>query len=105
MAEPMTCGRCGGEITSQTCGTCADRRVNASIAANARWAAEPSRARATAAARAAGPGSIDYWLPKVDPDRQMTHTDRVKAAENARRAFYQRLAKRGRKARRAKKTA
>lgn len=107
MADPMACGRCGTELEdgARTCPTCAERRVNASIASNARWAAEPSRARATAAARAKGPGSIDYWLPKVDPDQQMTHADRVKAAENARRAFYQRLAKRGRKAKQSKRTA
>ncbi len=104
MAEPMTCGRCGNEIAGQTCGTCTERSVNASIAANARWSREPSRSRATAAARAAGPGSIDYWLTKVDPDRQMSGADRVKAAENARREFYQRLGKTGRKARKPKPT-
>lgn len=103
MTEPLRCGRCGSEITGQTCATCTERRVNASIAANARWSREPSRARATAAARAAGPGSIDYWLTKVDPDRQMTHGDRVKAAENARKEFYQRLGKTGRRARKATK--
>jgi hypothetical protein len=103
MSEPLICGRCGGEVTGTTCETCADRRVNASIAANARWAREPSRARATAPARAAGPASVDYWIGKVDPDRQMSNVDRVKAAENARREFYQRLGKTGRKAKKAKR--
>ena len=105
MPAPVTCGRCGNEVTGPSCGTCAERRVNASIAANARWAKEPSRSRATAAARAAGPGSVDYWLSKVDPDGEMAADDRVKAAENARRLFYQRLAKTGRQARRARRTA
>lgn len=105
MAAPMECGRCGTEITGRTCPTCADRHVNASIAANARWSRERSRTLATAAARAAGPGSIDYWIAKVDPDEQMTRGDRLAAAENAKRAFYQRLAKQGRKARARKKTA
>lgn len=107
MAEPMACGRCGTELEdgARTCPTCAERRVNASIASNARWSREPSRARATAPARAAGPGSIDYWLTKVDPDQQMTHEDRVAAAENAKRAHYQRLAKQGRKAKQSKRTA
>jgi hypothetical protein len=105
MATSQTCGRCGSEITGSSCGTCTERSVNASIAANARWAKEPSRSRATAAARANGPGSIDYWLNKVDPDGRMAPDDRVKAAENARRAFYQRLAKQGRKARKSRRAA
>ena len=103
----MACGRCGTELEAgaRTCTTCADRRTNASIAANARWSREPSRARATAPARAKGPGSLDYWMPRVDPDEQMTYADRVRAAENAKREFYQRLAKQGRKAKKSRKAA
>jgi hypothetical protein len=76
----------------------AARRVNASIAANERWSRVTNRAQATAAARAAGTNSLDYWEKQVDPDREMTPADRVKAAENARRAYYQRFAKQGRAA-------
>ena len=100
---PIACGRCGTEVTGPTCPTCAERSVNASIASNARWSREPSRARATAKARAAGPGSVDYWIARVDPDGLMTPADRVAAAENARRAHFQRLAKRGRAARKARR--
>lgn len=78
--------------------TPAERSVNASIASNERWARETNRSLATAPARAKGPGAIEYWLTKVDPDGEMTYRDRLRAAENAKRAFYARLGKSGRRA-------
>lgn len=98
MAESWTCGKCQTENTGRTCQTCTDRRVNAAIANNTRWANETNRSLATAPARANGPGAIEYWLRKVDPDGQMVYADRLKAATNAKRAYYARLGKAGRRA-------
>ncbi|WP_062434856.1 hypothetical protein [Herbidospora daliensis] len=81
----------------------ADRRELARIAANERWARERDRTAATSAARAAGPGSIEYWLKRVDPDGVMSDADRLKAAGNAKAAFYARLTRAGRQARAAKR--
>jgi len=80
--------------------TPAERRTHASIAANTRWANEPDRAAATAAARAKGPGSLEYWIAKTDPD--LPHAERVKRANNLKQVFYQKLAASGRKAKAAK---
>lgn len=98
MADPWTCGKCRTENTGRTCPTCTDRRVNAEIANNIRWSRETDRSLATAPARAKGPGAIEYWLTKVDPDGEMTYADRLKAAGNAKRAYYARLGKAGRRA-------
>jgi hypothetical protein len=80
-----------------------DRSALGRIAANERWSRERDRTGATAAARAAGPGSIEYWLKKVDPDGEMSAADRLKAATNAKKAFYGRLTLAGRQARAAKR--
>jgi hypothetical protein len=82
--------------------TSSERSAIASIAANARWSREKNRSLATAAARAAGPGSLDYWMRRVDPDGEMTHADRVKAAENAKAEYYGRSMRNARAARRRK---
>ena len=55
---------------------------------------------ATAAARAAGPGSDSYWIEKVDPDRVLGDADRLRRAAAAKKAFYARLALASVKARR-----
>jgi hypothetical protein len=81
----------------------ADRRTIASIAGNARWSRETNRSLATAKARANGPASLDYWMPRVDPDQQMSHTDRVKAAENAKAEYYGRKLRDARAAKAAKR--
>lgn len=104
IAKVWICGDCGTENHGKSCQRCAERSTNASIASNERWSREQDRALATAPARANGPGSIEYWMTKVDPDQAMTYRDRVRAAENAKRAFYARLGKSGRKARRANRT-
>lgn len=76
------------------------RSAAARVAANSRWAYyEPDRNKATAAARANSPSSITYWLDKVDPDRQMSPADRARAAENAMRAHFAQLSRRGIRAR------
>lgn len=96
--EPWTCPRCGKQNAGRTCTRCTDRSINASIASNARWSREPNRSRATAAARAAGPNGIEYFLRQVDPDGEMTDADRYAMAENARREYFRRLGKAARRA-------
>lgn len=83
--------------------TAADRSTIAKIATNARWARETDRTLATAPARANGPGRIEYWMAKVDPDGQMTYPNRVKAAENAKAEFYGRRMREARAAKKAKR--
>jgi len=63
--------------------------AHASSAANTRWAHEPDRTAATAAARAA---LADKFEREVDPEGILPPAERAKRAANARRAFYQRLA-------------
>lgn len=80
------------------------REVNSilgSIGGNEHWSTLHGEARtqATAAARAAGPGSIEYWENKVDPEGEMAPADRTKCAINAKRAYYSRLALASAKAR------
>lgn len=78
-----------------------ERSSAARLAAHTRWAYhEPDRSRATQAARANSPASLEYWLARVDPDQRMSHSDRVKAAENAKSAHYAQLSRRGMRARR-----
>jgi hypothetical protein len=50
------------------------------------------RAADTAAARANGPGALEYWEQKVDPDGDMTPAERTKCAVAAKKAHFQRLA-------------
>lgn len=83
----------------------ADRRVIARIAINERWAGEEDRAAATAAARANGPGSIEYWIRKVDPDGLLARDVVLPMAQKRKTAFYERLARSGRKAKAAKAAA
>lgn len=46
----------------------------------------------TANARAASPGSIDYWLAKVDPENALPETERRRRAECAKKAHFAKLA-------------
>lgn len=86
--------------------TPAERSTIARIAAQTRWGLyETDRSAATAAARAKAPSSLEYWYPRVDPHEAMTPDARAKAAESARSAYYQRLARAGRKAKAAKRKA
>lgn len=74
-----------------------------SIGGNEHWATLHGEARsaATAKARANGPGELDpYWFDRVDPERQMSEADRVKCAQNAKKAHFSRLALAAAKSRR-----
>jgi hypothetical protein len=74
--------------------------AHASVAANTRWAHEPDRTAATAAARAA---LADKFDREVDPEGILPPAERAKRAANARRAFYQRLAIKSAESRAAKR--
>lgn len=75
------------------------RGLRARIAVNTSWAKTKNRAARTAPGTAASPASVSYWERKVDPDGEMDEATRIKAAENARKAHYQRMAYRSAKAR------
>ena len=58
------------------------------------WANTPDRSARTAPGRRAGPGALDYWLNRQDPERFADASDeqRLAAAECARRAHFAALA-------------
>lgn len=85
--------------------TPAERTTIARIAANTRWANEDDRAAATAKARGNSPASLTYWMRKVDPDEVLTRAERVAKAENARKAHYDRIMRKARAAKAAKRKA
>jgi hypothetical protein len=72
------------------------RRMRASLAANEMWARTPDRSTRTAPARKA---ALDRFERQVDPDGVLPIQERAKRAENARKAFYLRLALRSSRAR------
>jgi hypothetical protein len=74
------------------------RSLRAKLAAHEKWASTDPVV-GTAAARAAGPGSLDYWLNKVDPDHLLDDAERARRAESAKKAHYARLAFRSAQAR------
>ncbi|GAB3663441.1 hypothetical protein GCM10027596_26610 [Nocardioides korecus] len=76
-----------------------DRRQIAKIAANARWARETDRSAATQAAR---DGMTRRFEREVDPDGALAPDERARRVENARSAFYQRIALKSAQARRRK---
>lgn len=78
----------------------AERRQISRIGGLTRYSRETDRSGATAAARAA---FRDSFLDQVDPDHVMSETDRVVAADTARRAHMARLSLRSAQARRARK--
>lgn len=84
--------------------TPADRRTIARIAANTRWANEPDRTAAMANARNNSPASVEYWMKKIDPGKALPYTERVKRAENAKTAYYQKAMLKARQAKAAKRT-
>jgi hypothetical protein len=65
------------------------RTLRARLAASERWAREPDRTKATAAARA---GLQARFEREVDPDGVLTPEERAKRADSARRAHYTRMA-------------
>jgi hypothetical protein len=69
--------------------TPAERSTIARIAANTRWSQEDDRRAAMAPATENSPASIEYWMRKVDPDNKMPRDQRLRRAENAKTAYYQ----------------
>jgi hypothetical protein len=74
-----------------------ERSIYASIASNESWAKTPDRAARTAPARAAMMAKFEH---EVDPHNELSPRERAKRAENAKSAYYQRLALESAKARR-----
>lgn len=79
--------------------TPAQRSLRQRRAALLRWSREDAHA-GTAAARAAGPGSLSYWEREVDPDLTLQPDERARRAERAKRAYYVGLAIKSAEARR-----
>lgn len=70
------------------------RQLSGRLGGLTSWANTPDRTARTQRSRDAGPGSIDYWLAKLDQERFADATDeqRRAAAQAAKSAFYARLA-------------
>ena len=77
----------------------AERRLIAGIGGNTGWANTVDRTARTEPGRTA---FIDSFESKVDPDGLMSEAARKKAAANARRAHFQRMALKSVQSRRAK---
>jgi hypothetical protein len=77
-----------------------DRSTIAKIAANTRWANETDRSAATQPAR---DGLTRKFENQVDPDRSLPADERAKRVDSARRAHFQRLARKSAQARRGKR--
>lgn len=72
-----------------------ERRTRAArLAAHVSWAKTPHRAERTAAARRSGPSSLDWHMARL-PEDITDPEQRIKAAQAARRAYYQRLSQAG----------
>ncbi|MGJ6963268.1 hypothetical protein ACSDR0_15285 [Streptosporangium sp. G11] len=59
------------------------------------------RAQRTAAARAQGPGSLQYWAKRVDPNQVLDETERTRRAQEEKTAYFRRIASGRKKAREA----
>ena len=70
------------------------------IGAHSRWAREEDRSAATQPAR---DGMYRRFEDEVDPERRLPADERAKRVENARRAYYKRLAMKSAQARAAKR--
>lgn len=78
-----------------------ERTLQARLAANTRWSREDPAEQG----RVMRAGLARKFLDEVDPRRELPEPERLRRAECAKRAFYQRLALRSAKARRARATA
>jgi hypothetical protein len=76
-----------------------ERSLIASIASHESWAKTPDRAARTAPARRA---MMDKFDREVDPHGVLTPQERAKRAENAKSAYYKRLALQSARARRSR---
>lgn len=79
--------------------TPAERTLRAKVAAHTSWANTPDRAARTAAARKA---AHDRFAHQVDPEGVLPPEERARRAENARKAYFSRLAMLSVRARRAR---
>lgn len=77
-----------------------ERSLIAQLAAHESWAKTPDRTARTAKARRA---LEDKFAREVDPDGLLSPAERAKRVENARKAYYARLALKSAQARRARK--
>ncbi len=82
-----------------------ERSLICSLAANEGWAQCPDRTRRTAPGRAAGPGELEWHAERLTPIPGESQADRLKRAENAKRAWYQRLALKSAQSRRRRQEA
>jgi hypothetical protein len=78
------------------------RAAIARLAAHERWASTADRTAATAAPRAA---ALARFERQVDPEGVLPERERNLRAESARRAYFQRLAIKSARARRARRVA
>lgn len=79
-----------------------ERTLRARIAAHEHWAKTTDRTARTAPGRAA---LLQRFEDEVDPDRTLEPVERARRAENARKAFYARLALKSAQARRKQREA
>lgn len=79
-----------------------ERKMRAQIAAHESWANTTDRAARTAKARKA---ALDRFEKQVDPEGVLSPIERAKRAENARKAYFQRLALKSAQARRRRSAA
>jgi hypothetical protein len=79
------------------------RQMIARVGGLTSWANTADRPARTKPARERGPGSLDYWLTRLDPERFADATDAQKraAAEAAKRAYFAQLAMKSAAARKA----
>lgn len=77
--------------------TASERQLRASFAANTSWARTEDRAART---RNGTQAFLDRFEREVDPNGTLLPEERAKRAENARKAYFQKLAFQSAKARR-----
>lgn len=75
--------------------TPAQRRLQAQLAAHARWS-KHDPVEGTAAARAK---FLERFVDEVDPERELPERERLRRAESARKAYFARLALKSSRAR------
>lgn len=81
-----------------------ERVLRASAAAHASWANTRDPAGRTAPAReAARSALLDQFEREVDPDGDLPEAERARRAESARKAYFQKLALKSVRARRARR--
>lgn len=71
------------------------------------WANTPDRTARTRNGRASSPGSIEYWIARLDPAKFAGATDaqKVAAAEMAKKAYFAELGLKAKAAKQAKAAA